>query len=470
MRPTLRKAKIVATVGPSSSSSAVLRKLFEAGVDTFRLNFSHGSRENHAEVHRTIRAIEADLGRPVAILQDLQGPKVRLGLLKYGTKTLACGQQVRLVLSSDGHDEQSIPLPHPEVFQVAQPGHHLLIDDGRVALRVSSISSGDIYADVIVGGQISDRKGVNVPDAVLEIGPLTDKDRDDLDFGLKLGMDWVALSFVQKPSDLLEARSLIARRASLMAKIEKPSALFCIDEIIQNVDGIMVARGDLGVEIPPEDVPIRQKEIVRASRAAGRPVVIATQMLDSMVRSPVPTRAEASDVATAIFDGADAVMLSAETATGLYPAEAVEMLRRIVCRAEEEPRVGAPTSSQEDCANSSADAIAAAAAVLADRIGAPVIGAFTATGATATRISQNRPSVPIVAFAQDAHVVRRLCVTWGVKPQLMRSIGTYDEMVERAAGGVIASRLAGRGDSIVVVAGIPFGESGTTNNVRILKI
>ena len=329
-----RHAKIVATVGPASASPEMLRRLFLAGVDTFRLNFSHGTQADHAVVHAAIRALEHEVGRPIGILQDLQGPKIRLGTLAGGRLDVVPGESLRFVLDGAEGGRDAIPLPHPEIFAAVAPGQDLLIDDGRVRVRVTGLTRDSIIAEVVIGGTLSNRKGVNLPGTLLDVSPLTAKDRADLAFGLELGVDWVALSFVQKPSDVIEARGLIGDRAGIMTKVEKPQALERIDDIIRLSDAVMVARGDLGVEIPQEDVPGRQKELIRACRLAVKPVVVATQMLDSMVSAPTPTRAEASDVATAIYDGADAVMLSAESATGKFPVETVEMMARIIHRTE----------------------------------------------------------------------------------------------------------------------------------------
>ncbi len=325
-----RRAKIVATVGPASATAAMLKELFHAGADTFRMNFSHGTQDDHGRVYAAIRALEVEVGRPIGVLQDLQGPKIRVGTLRDGKVSVRSGDRIRFVRNGVDGDSMSIPLPHTEVFGAVSPGQELLIDDGRVRVCVSSVDDAQIDATVLVGGVIANRKGINLPGTVLDLSPLTEKDRADLEFGLRLGVDWVALSFVRKPGDLIEARGLIGDRAGLVAKIEKPAALEQIDDIIRLSDAIMVARGDLGVEIPQEEVPGRQKELVRACRVAGKPVVVATQMLESMVSSPAPTRAEASDVATAVYDGADAVMLSAESASGQFPREAVAMMDRII--------------------------------------------------------------------------------------------------------------------------------------------
>jgi pyruvate kinase len=466
-----RRAKIVATVGPASGSPEMLETLFLAGVDTFRLNFSHGTHDDHAKVHAAIRALELKVGRPIGILQDLQGPKIRVGTIKDGKFSVVAGEQVRFVLSGSNGDKMSIPLPHPEIFKAVTPGDDLLIDDGRVRVRVTGLGNDYIDAKIITGGTISNRKGVNVPSAVLDLSPLTAKDRADLAFGLELGVDWIALSFVQKPGDIIEASGLIGDRAGIMAKIEKPAALEHIDDIIRLSDAIMVARGDLGVEIPHEDVPGRQKELIRSCRLAGKPVIVATQMLDSMIAAPTPTRAEASDVATAIYDGADAVMLSAESATGLYPREAVEMMSRIIQSTEQHKLYRSILeASQPGEEETAPHAVAAVAADLAEAIHASVIVAFTSSGTTAARIARKRPKVAILAITPDQRVSRQLCLLWGAHSVLSRDINTYEEMVDRATKTALTEAFAQQADSIVVVAGIPFGEAGTTNNLRVVQI
>ncbi|EWY37154.1 pyruvate kinase [Skermanella stibiiresistens SB22] len=466
-----RRAKIVATVGPASSSPEMLKKLLEAGVDTFRLNFSHGTHDDHAKVHAAIRALEAEVARPIGILQDLQGPKIRVGTIRDGKLTLKAGEKIRFVLSGSDGDQMSIPLPHPEIFAAILPGHELLIDDGRVRVRVTGLGDDWIEAEMMVGGVISNRKGVNLPGTVLDLSPLTAKDRADLAYGLELGVDWVALSFVQKPGDMIEARGLIGDRAGLMAKIEKPAALDQIEDIIRLSDAVMVARGDLGVEIPHEFVPGRQKELVRACRLAVKPVIVATQMLDSMVTAPTPTRAEASDVATAIYDGADAVMLSAESATGSYPVEAVGMMDRIIKATEQHKLyrsiIEATRPGEEQTAP---HAVAAAAADLAEAVHAPAIVAFTSSGTTPARIARKRPPMPIVAITPDAKVSRRLCLLWGAHSILSDDITTYEEMVQRATATARSEGFAKPVDTIVIVAGIPFAQAGTTNNLRVVQV
>lgn len=466
-----RRAKIVATVGPASAAPDMLKTLFLAGVDTFRMNFSHGTQADHARVHAAIRALEQEMNRPIGILQDLQGPKIRVGTIKDGKLAVATGDAIRFVLAGADGDRMAIPLPHPEIFAAIAPGQDLLIDDGRVRVSVTGIGSGHIDARVVNGGVISNRKGVNLPGTILDLSPLTSKDRADLAFGLSLGVDWVALSFVQKPSDILEARALIGDSAGVMAKIEKPSALEHIDDIIRLSDAIMVARGDLGVEIPHENVPGRQKELVRACRVAAKPVIVATQMLDSMVSSPTPTRAEASDVATAIYDGADAVMLSAESASGSYPREAVEMMDRIIQSTERHKLYRSiMEASMLDEEHSAPHAVAAAAAGLAVDISAAAIVGFTSSGTTAARIARKRPNVPILAITPNLKVARQMALLWGAHSVHSKDVSSYEEMVGEALKYVRSEEFARVGDTAVVVAGIPFGRAGTTNNLRVVRI
>jgi len=466
-----RRAKIVATVGPASAAPDMLKALFLAGVDTFRLNFSHGSQQDHARVHAAIRALEQETKRPIGILMDLQGPKIRIGTFRDQKITVEAGETIRFVLSGSDGDRSAIPLPHPEIFAAVAPGHDLLVDDGRVRVRVTVLGGDFIEAKVIVGGAISNHKGVNLPGTVLDLSPLTPKDRADLEFGLRLGVDWVALSFVQKPSDVIEARSLIGARAGLMAKIEKPAALERIDDIIRMSDAIMVARGDLGVEIPHEDVPGRQKELVRACRLAVKPVIVATQMLDSMVAAPTPTRAEVSDVATAVYDGADAVMLSAESATGRYPREAVEMMDRIIKSTEQHKMYRSIVeATQPGEEQTPPHAVATAAADLASAIHATAIVAYTSSGTTAARVARKRPSLPILAITPNPEVSRRLCLLWGAHSVLSEDVHSYEEMVERATAFTVEEEFARARDLLVVVAGIPFGQAGTTNNLRVVSV
>lgn len=467
-----RRAKIVATVGPASNSPEMLRKLVAAGVDTFRLNFSHGNLGDHASVYWNIREIEKEIGAAIGILQDLQGPKIRIGVLKDGRIELQKGQAIRFICGAEpARGPTEIPLPHREIFAAVKPGDDLLIDDGRVRVRVTGVDDEHLHAEVIVGGPISNRKGVNVPGTVLDLSPLTEKDRKDLEFGLELGVDWVALSFVQKARDMIEARSLVGERAGLVAKIEKPSALTEIDDIVRLSDAVMVARGDLGVEIPPEDVPGRQKEIIRACRMMAKPVIVATQMLDSMVSAPTPTRAEASDVAGAIYDGADAVMLSAESATGSYPIETVEMMDRIIEKTERH-KLYRPILEATDPAvpQIAPHALAAAAADVATALKAPLIIAYTMSGTTASRIARARPALPILALTPLPQVARKLALMWGVISWASSEVRDYEETVEQAKDAAARSGLVAKADNVVIVTGFPFATAGSTNNLRVAQI
>ncbi|MEZ5818868.1 MAG: pyruvate kinase [Hyphomicrobiaceae bacterium] len=466
-----RKAKIIATLGPASSDPAMIEKLFDAGADVFRLNFSHGTREDHRQRLDAIRDLEKRKGRPIGILQDLQGPKIRIGTLKAGPVVIKAGDELEFRLDREPGDAQSVALPHPEVFENMMPGHRIMIDDGKLQLECVGVDRDRIQARILVGGMLSDRKGVNLPQTELSISPLTPKDREDLEFGLGLGVDWVALSFVQRPSDVIEAQGLIKGRAGVMAKIEKPAALGRMDDIVALVDAVMVARGDLGVEIPPEDVPGRQKELVRLCRQAGKPVVVATQMLESMVKSPSPTRAEASDVATAIYDSADAVMLSAESASGDWPVEAVSMMNRIIEHTETHKLyrsiIEALQPSPED---TTPHAVAAAAADIADAIGASAIVAYTASGTTAMRAARKRPNVPILSLSPTGKTARQLALLWGTHAIVADEISGYDDMVERAKVHAVEEGFGVTGDRIVIVAGFPVGRQGSTNNIRVVRI
>ena len=466
-----RHAKIVATVGPATNTPEMLKALFLAGVDTFRLNFSHGVQADHARVHAAIRALEAEVGRPIGILQDLQGPKIRVGTVRDGRLDLAAGERVRFVLDGADGGKDAIPLHHPEIFAAVVPGQDLLIDDGRVRVRVVGVEAAAIEAEVVTAGVITNRKGVNLPGTLLDLSPLTEKDRADLAFGLELGVDWVALSFVQKPSDVIEARGLIGDRAGIMTKVEKPQALERIEDIIRLSDAVMVARGDLGVEIPHEDVPGRQKELIRACRLAVKPVVVATQMLDSMVAAPTPTRAEASDVATAIYDGADAVMLSAESATGHYPVEAVAMMDRIIRSVEGHKLYRSIIVALEPGEEETPPhAVATATAALAEAVHARAIVTYTASGTTAARVARKRPAVPILALTPNIDTSRRLSLLWGAHSVRTDDVDSYEEMTVDACRHAQAQGFARHADLVVVTAGIPFHTTGNTNNIRLIQI
>jgi len=463
-----RCAKIVATLGPASAKEGTLEALVKAGASVFRLNFSHGSHADHARNHATVRRVEERLNRPIAVLADLQGPKLRVGQFVGGGTRITAGQTFHLDLSPDLGDSTRVCLPHPEVFQAVAPGTDLLIDDGKLRLRLETVSDTYAVTRVITGGQISDNKGLNVPNAMLPISALTPKDRKDLDFALDLGVDWVALSFVQRPEDVAEIRKLVGGRAGVISKLEKPSALDSLEQIIELSDAVMVARGDLGVEIPPERVPGVQKRIIRACRAQGKPVVVATQMLESMIKAPTPTRAEASDVATAIYDGADAVMLSAETSVGDYPVAAVDIMNRIIRQVEQDESYrDIIDAGRHEPENSAADAICAAARQVAQTLSAALIVSFTTSGSTALRAARERPTVPILCLTPMPDVARRTALVWGIKAAVTGDLQGFSDMVDKAVGVAAESGLAESGQRLVIIAGVPFGRPGTTNNLRI---
>jgi pyruvate kinase len=469
--PRRRKVRVLATLGPASRSPEMIRKLFVAGADAFRVNMSHGAHEDHAEAIAAIRALEKELNRPSTILADLQGPKLRVGTFAEGIVILKKGDSFRLDRSGEPGDATRVCLPHREIFEALEAGTRLLIDDGKLVLRVQSVTHDVIETLVEVGGPISDRKGVNVPDVVVPLPALTDKDRKDLAFALEHHVDWIAISFVQRPDDVAEARRLIGGKAALLSKIEKPAAIDRLDEIIELSDGVMVARGDLGVELPPERVPPIQKRIVETARRLGRPVVVATQMLESMIKSPSPTRAEVSDVATAIYDGADAIMLSAESAAGDWPEEAVSMMDRIAVSVEGDAAYKARihfTETRPD--RTTADALAAAATEIVDTVSASTIICFTSSGSTARRVARERPSVPLLVLTPKLSTARRLGLLWGAHAVHTRDVASFEEMVAKSKRMALRARVANAGDSAVLIAGVPFGTPGSTNVLHVVRL
>jgi pyruvate kinase len=464
----LRRTKIVATLGPASSSPTMIARLFEVGADVFRINMSHTPHDRMRELVGAIRALEAEYNRPIGILVDLQGPKLRVGSFMGGSAMLDKDAVFTFDSDSTPGDGKRVQLPHAEIFAGVEPGHTLLLDDGKIRLVAIEAGKQRLVARVEVGGKLSDRKGVSLPDSTLPFSALTPKDRSDLDAALHAGIDWVGLSFIQRPDDIAEAKKITRGRASVMAKIEKPQAVNRLDEIMDLTDALMVARGDLGVEMPLEKVPGIQKQIVRNSRRAGKPVVVATQMLESMISSPVPTRAEVSDVATAIFDGADAIMLSAESAAGQYPVEAVSTMNRIAEEVESED--GYRTIIQAHHAEpepTGADAIAAAARQIADTLDLSAIICWTSSGATALRVARERPQVPIVAISPNIGTGRRLSVVWGVHCVVAEDAHDQDDMVERACRFAFKDGFAKSGRRVIIVAGLPLGTPGATNMIRI---
>jgi pyruvate kinase len=471
MRRT-RNAKIVATLGPASTSRETIEALYKAGADVFRLNFSHGTHEDHQRRLEIIRAIEKDAGRPIGVLLDLQGPKLRIGTFADGPVTLEKGASFRLDLdAATPGDLTRVALPHPEIFAALEARTNLLLDDGRVQLRVERCGPDFAETTVIVGGPLSERKGVNVPDVVLPLSAMTEKDRRDLEFGMTLGIDWLALSFVQRVEDIRDVRKIVGDRVGIVAKLEKPAAIGSLDAIVDEADAVMVARGDLGVEMPAEQVPAIQKRIVRACRKAGKPVIVATQMLESMVSAPVPTRAEASDVATAIYDGADAVMLSAESASGKYPVEAVRTMDLIIAQTERDPyyREVIAASHAAPRANTS-DAIGYAMRHVSGLLDAAATVAYTCSGYSALRMARERPGAPIVGMTPHIGTARRLALVWGVHPVVCKEVVDVLEVSELACETVRAEGFGATGDTVVISAGMPFGTPGTTNLLRIAQI
>jgi pyruvate kinase len=469
--PRSRKVRILATLGPASATPGTVRELVEAGADAFRINMSHGSHVDHEALIAAVRGLESELERPTTIVADLQGPKLRVGRFTGGRAELAKGAIFAFDLDDNPGDDARVQLPHREIFVAVKPGDRLLVDDGKLVFRILSVERGRIEACVEVGGTISDNKGLNLPDVLLPVAALTEKDRSDLAFALEQGVDWIALSFVQRPDDVAEAKRLIAGKALLLAKIEKPAAIERLEEIVELADAVMVARGDLGVELPPEEVPPLQKRIVESARRLGKPVVVATQMLESMIVSPSPTRAEVSDVATAVYDGADAIMLSAESASGKWPREAVAMMNRIASSAEADPthyaRVHFTETLPEATTN---DAIARAAGEMARTVGASAIVCFTSSGSTARRLARERPTVPLLVLTPSLKTARRLGLLWGAHAVRTRDVANFEEMVGKSKRMALRHGLGKSGDAIIVTAGVPFGVPGSTNVVHVARL
>jgi pyruvate kinase len=469
--PRGRKVKILATVGPASEDRDTLERLVRAGADAFRVNMSHGEHERHARTIAAIRALERELRRPIAILADLQGPKLRVGRFAGGEARLRHG--ARFVLDRDPApgDETRVELPHPELFGLLERGQRLLINDGKVQLKVLAADDDRIEVQAEVGGVLSDRKGVNVPDIEVPIPALTDKDRRDLAFAVEQGADWIGLSFVQRPEDLAEARRLMGGHGALCAKIEKPSAVRRLPEIIEMSDGIMVARGDLGVELLPEEVPPLQKKIVNMTRNAGKPVIVATQMLESMVISPAPTRAEVSDVANAVYDGADAVMLSAETAAGEWPVESVAIMHRIAVQVESDeaylPRVRFLETPPDA---TTADALSHACMTISDTVAIGAIVVFTGSGSTARRVARERPATPVMVLTPSVRTARRTALLWGTHPVATRDIGSFEEMIAKGKRMALRYGFGAAGSKLIALAGVPFGTPGSTNLLHVVTL
>jgi pyruvate kinase len=464
----LRRTKIVATLGPASSERSAIDRLFRAGADMFRINMSHTSHDRMRELIAAIRAVETEHGRPIGILIDLQGPKLRIGNFKDDAVTLVPGADFVLDSDPSPGDTHRVQLPHPEILAALAPGHTLLLDDGKIRLQARETAGDHARTQVKVGGRLSARKGVSLPDTTVPFSAITAKDRSDLDAALATGADWVGLSFIQRPEDIAEAKKIARGRAGVMSKIEKPQAVQRLSEIMDFTDSLMVARGDLGVEMPLEKVPGIQKQLTRAARRAGKPVVVATQMLESMINNPVPTRAEVSDVATAVFEGADAVMLSAESAAGQYPVEAVATMNRIIEEVESDPTYRTIIQAQRaEPEATGADAIAVAAREIAETLDLSAIVCWTSSGATALRVARERPKPPIVAISPSMSTGRKLSVVWGIHCVVARDARDQDDMVDRASRITFREGFAKAGQRIIIVAGIPLGTPGATNMVRI---
>ncbi|HEX7751811.1 MAG TPA: pyruvate kinase [Novosphingobium sp.] len=470
--PRGRRVKILATLGPASREPEMIGKLLKAGADAFRVNMSHGDQATHAATIAAIRVAEREFGRPITVLCDLQGPKLRVGTFKDGRAVIRHGGHFTLDRNPEPGDENRVCLPHPELFGVLRQGQRLLIDDGKLRLRVISHDPDSILCSAEVGGVIMDRKGVNVPDAVVPVPALTDKDRRDLAFAVEHGADWIALSFVQRPDDVAEARRLLGTSgAALLAKIEKPAAVDRLDEIIELSDGIMVARGDLGVELNPEEVPPLQKRIVEATRRSGKPVIVATQMLESMIESLAPTRAEVSDVANAVYDGADAVMLSAETAAGAWPVEAVTIMHRIAAQVESDPGYQARihfTDVHPDA--TTADALAQACAQIAETLSISGLVVFTGSGSTARRVARERPRAPMLVLTPSVRTARRVGLLWGAHAVPTKDIGSFEEMIAKGKRMALRHGFATAGSKLIALAGVPFGTPGSTNLLHVVTV
>jgi len=464
----MRNVKIVATLGPASDNYDMIRALHEAGADVFRLNMSHGSHDEIAKKHAIIRQVEKDTGSTIAILADLQGPKLRVGVFAGDSEMLEEGAKFRLDLDTADGDSARVCLPHPEIFAALEPGKSLLVNDGKIRLKVEDCGADFADCVVIAGGVISNRKGVNVPDVELPLAALSEKDRADLEFTANLGVDWMALSFVQRAADVEEARALVKGRAAILSKIEKPNAVERFDAILAASDGIMVARGDLGVELPVQNVPPIQKRLVRRCRNAAKPVIVATQMLESMIESPMPTRAEVSDVATAIYEGADAVMLSAESAAGSYPVEAVTTMDKVAAEVEQDPTYTQIIEASRTANRSSvADGIVAAAREIAETTNIKAICCFTQSGTTALLVARERPRVPIIALTPLTGTARRLALSWGCNCVVTETMERFKGAVVSAAKAALEGGFATSEDQIVVTAGVPFNVTGTTNILRV---
>ena len=468
---TKRKTKILATLGPSSNTIKKIIELSNAGASAFRLNCSHLNEQGLKDYVKKIRRVEEILNKPIGILVDLQGPKIRIGTVKNNENFLERGNIFVLDLKKEIGNNKRVTLPHKKIFSSIKKGHLILLDDGKIHLKVTSIKVNQIRTKILQGGYLKSNKGVNLPQTNIKNSALSNIDKKFASLAVQEGVDWIALSFVQKPNDIKELRKICLNKASIMAKIEKPSALDYIDDITRLADGIMIARGDLGVELPIESVPGWQKKIIRVARAKGKPVVVSTQMLESMTSSLTPTRAEVSDVANAVFEGADAIMLSAESASGDYPVETVKMMNKIALNIEKDSSYNDILSSQlEETPDTTPDAIAIAAKTLADELSAPIIVCYTESGSTGIKVSRVRPSQIILTITPVIETARKLSLAWGVLCFLQRDVGDLEHMIKLTKKTVKKSGLALIGDKVVITAGLPLKVQGTTNLIRVTTV
>ncbi|MDE1875145.1 MAG: pyruvate kinase [Patescibacteria group bacterium] len=470
MKDTQKKTKIVCTIGPATESEAKLEALLQAGMNVMRLNFSHGDFAEHQNRVANLKKAVAKTGIPAAILQDLGGPKIRIGMFKTESVTLKEGQRFTLTTNKVEGDETRVSVNYPNFAKEVKKGHIVFLHDGRKKLEVIDVRGNDVVCKVLIGGEIKGKRGVNLPDSDLSISSLTEKDRADLEFGIKNKVDFIALSFVRRPSDIAELRDILIKRkstAKIIAKIETPQALACIEQIIDLADGVMVARGDLAIEIPAEKVPAAQKMLIRKCNEAGKPVITATQMLESMIKAPVPTRAEVSDVANAILDGTDAVMLSEETTLGEFPVQAVEVMNKVALQVENDLLKKRFMSLSEGELQTSAESVTASAVRTADRVGAKYLVSFTMGGKSARSISRHRPSQHIFVFTPNEVTYRQSILTWGTTPVLVKRTTDFNEVADIVRQHFLKNKLAKRGDKIVMASALPFGKNTETNMLLI---
>ena len=465
-----RKTKILATIGPSSEKITKIEKLISSGVDAFRINCSHTTESQFESYIKNIRKVEKKLKKPIGILIDLQGPKLRIGEIENNIP-LKRGQKLLFINSKKSSKSNEVPLPEEKVFKSIKVNHPIFIDDGKIKLKVLKVYKNIIETKVLLEGVLKSKKGINLPETVLKNSALTSKDKKNVKKGIELGVDWIALSFIQSPEDIKDLRKICKKNVSIMAKIEKPTALNHINKITELADGLMIARGDLGVELPIQDVPSWQKRIIREARMQGKPVVVSTQMLESMITSKTPTRAEVSDVATAVFEGSDAVMLSAESAIGDNPELAVKMMDKIAHSVEKNPNYSSILSAQlEETPDSTPDAIATAARSLASELNSPIIVCYTESGSTGIKVSRVRPKQMILTVTPIIKTARKLTLVWGVKCIVQKDANNLEQMIRMTKAYSKKEKIIKIGEKMVITAGLPLKKLGTTNLIRVIKV